>query len=1099
MAIMVFTLILPNVTLAGGPTDTTYCPRCHGGGKVVLYENGQFDSSHTCDYHEATCEHPAYITCTQCPGKGGVGPCDHAFDVTIEGEPALGHDFSVLKEEVPSTCSTPGYRLWGCSHTGCNCTATYKEPLPTNPNNHEDVRTDYGYPATCAESGLTDATYCEACDTTIVKHEIIPALDPVWGQPYIDPYATCTSSGVKYTDCINCDGKVEGHRLAEIIYPLGHDIAHTEAYLFDHKDATCAEEGSNVYKCSRCNYTEPDTIKKLEPEWGEWYVTTEPNCTKGGFKVRLCKNCQGGVIGHSEIGQIDPLGHDIAHTDEYLIAHIEPTCTEDGESVWQCSRCNYTEKETIEKLGHDYKLRDVVYPTCIAEGYEYWECSHDSTHNFKVPIAIDPDDGHQPVPMEDVDPWCTDEGYTGGIICQLCKKVIEEPTELDPLGHIWGKPVLKNFSDTGAQFTVTCERDSSHMYYLYTPWSHVPATKETCCVSGNIEYYKFYDEEGAFAKDSYVYIYNVENQSGYYTYTLTTDLHEILIDPYGPQWGDNWEVTKEPTCTEPGERTRTCTECGGAILSHIQTEVIPALGLQWGDWFVTKDPTCFTEGEETRVCIHCRGEEKGHIETRPIEMVEHTVVIDKAVDPTCSETGLTEGSHCSECNKVIKAQEEISKLEPKWGEWIVTKPTCTEDGVKTRVCVNCEGKVEGHSQTAIIPATGHKWEETGHTYTDTDDKQHTIDTDYECVNEGCDATKTESELEDHHFSPTGLEARVTEGDTTTHTWWFIEECDDCGHVHEFIAEWEGKEVESHNKELIKHEDADCVNDGYDKYKCKDCGYTWKEVIESSGIIWSDWKVTKEMKPHVTDGEETRVCTVCKGEVAGHTETRKIDAGEHEWEEYIKLHQDPTCTEDGFDDYYKKCDCGLDEFVRREIIPALGHKPGEPVIENRVEPTHTESGSYDEVIYCDRCDEELSRETKSIDPVGHDWKEYVKEHKDPTCTEDGYDIIHKNCDCGEDEYVRTDIIPATGHTWGDNYEVVIKEATEDEDGLIEIRHNCVVCGTVEVVGYKAIPKIGSLAPVQTGDNNNTALFVTMGGAAICLIVACLILLNRRRAK
>ena len=39
------------------------------------------------------------------------------------------------------------------------------------------------------------------------------------------------------------------------------------------------------------------------------------------------------------------------------------------------------------------------------------------------------------------------------------------------------------------------------------------------------------------------------------------------------------------------------------------------------------------------------------------------IVVDKAVAPTCSSTGLTEGSHCSACGTVIKAQEVIEKVE----------------------------------------------------------------------------------------------------------------------------------------------------------------------------------------------------------------------------------------------------------------------------------------------------------------------------------------------------------------------------------------------------------------------------------------------------
>ena len=58
----------------------------------------------------------------------------------------------------------------------------------------------------------------------------------------------------------------------------------------------------------------------------------------------------------------------------------------------------------------------------------------------------------------------------------------------------------------------------------------------------------------------------------------------------------------------------------------------------------------------------------------------HTEVTDAAVAPTCTETGITEGSHCSVCNTVLKAQEVI----PAMGHTEVTDAavatTCTETG-----------------------------------------------------------------------------------------------------------------------------------------------------------------------------------------------------------------------------------------------------------------------------------------------------------------------------------------------------------------------------------------------------------------------------------
>ncbi|MBR4702016.1 MAG: InlB B-repeat-containing protein, partial [Oscillospiraceae bacterium] len=51
-------------------------------------------------------------------------------------------------------------------------------------------------------------------------------------------------------------------------------------------------------------------------------------------------------------------------------------------------------------------------------------------------------------------------------------------------------------------------------------------------------------------------------------------------------------------------------------------------------------------------------------------------------------------------------------------------------------------------------------------------------------------------------------------------------------------------------------------------------------------------------------------------------------------------------------------------------PAHEHTPAEPVIENNVEPTCTEAGHYDSVVYCTECGEEISRETVTVPATGH---------------------------------------------------------------------------------------------------------------------------------
>ena len=88
--------------------------------------------------------------------------------------------------------------------------------------------------------------------------------------------------------------------------------------------------------------------------------------------------------------------------------------------------------------------------------------------------------------------------------------------------------------------------------------------------------------------------------------------------------------------------------------------------------------------------------------------------------------------------------------------------------------------------------------------------------------------------------------------------------------------------------------------------------------------------------------------------------------EHAFGEWTTV-TEPTCTDKGLEE--RKCECG--ETETREIA-ALGHSAAEAVKENEVAPTCTENGSYDNVVYCSVCNEELSRETVTVDALGHDF-------------------------------------------------------------------------------------------------------------------------------
>ena len=72
---------------------------------------------------------------------------------------------------------------------------------------------------------------------------------------------------------------------------------------------------------------------------------------------------------------------------------------------------------------------------------------------------------------------------------------------------------------------------------------------------------------------------------------------------------------------------------------------------------VTKAATCTADGVCTYTCSKCKA-----TKTETIPKLDHTPVVDPAVPASVNATGLTEGSHCSVCGTVLKAQEIVPKL-----------------------------------------------------------------------------------------------------------------------------------------------------------------------------------------------------------------------------------------------------------------------------------------------------------------------------------------------------------------------------------------------------------------------------------------------------
>ena len=218
-----------------------------------------------------------------------------------------------------------------------------------------------------------------------------------------------------------------------------------------------------------------------------------------------------------------------------------------------------------------------------------------------------------------------------------------------------------------------------------------------------------------------VKIYPTYNPSVAKTYKLTCG---CTSHTYGSA-----VITKQPTCTSEGTKTKTCTQCGATVtetiakLSHSYTTTVvaptctadgytlhkcsvcgtsykdnttKATGHSYGNSVVTKQPTCTSEGTAIKTCTKCNA-----TVTEKLPAKGHTAVTDKGYPATCTTAGKTDGSHCSVCNTVIKVQAVIYATGHKSSAWITDKAASIGvKGSKHKECTVCKKVLE----TAEIPA-----------------------------------------------------------------------------------------------------------------------------------------------------------------------------------------------------------------------------------------------------------------------------------------------------------------------------------------------------------------------------------------------------------
>ena len=478
----------------------------------------------------------------------------------------------------------------------------------------------------------------------------------------------------------------------------------------------------------------------------------------------------------------------------------------------------------------------------------------------------------------------------------------------------------------------------------------------------------------------YIYLDFFENDQLILDVNQTYEIHVSCVHT-----STEWQETKAPTCTETGEAQLICDVCGEVL----DTQTIAALG-HTEAINEAIDPTCtepgLSEGKHCSVCNEVLEAQQ------PVPALGHEEVTDAAVAATCTETGLTEGKHCERCNSILVAQQTVPALGHEEVTDAAVAATCTETGLtEGKHCERCNSILVAQQ---TVPTLGHK------------------------------------EVTDAAVAATCTATGLTEG----------KHCSRCDAVL----------VAQNVVPALGHEE---VTDAAVAATCTKTGLTeGKHCSRCDTVLVTQNVVPALGHEEVTDAAVTATCTETGLTAGSHCERcgtvlnkqETIPPTGHEYAYYAE--EKPTCTEPGITEGFCCKNCGM-VITGRDAIPAAGHCI---VVDEAVEPTCTAVG-WTEGTHCSVCGL-VMKEQESIPMVAH--QNVMDASVMPTCTTEGLTAGFHCRICGT-VFVEQQKIAALGHDWGetsytwtpDNLTVTAQHVCNRNDNHVETEQ---VSATAEII-------------------------------------------------
>jgi len=302
-------------------------------------------------------------------------------------------------------------------------------------------------------------------------------------------------------------------------------------------EATCTEEGEKKFTCSICGDEKTEKVSATGHQHTEIRNKKEATCKETGYSGDTwCKDCGKKILSGQTIAKTENHSWDAGKVT------TKATCTEEGEKTFTCSICGDEKTEKVSATGHQHtEIRNKKEATCKEEGYSG-------------------------------DTWCKDCG----------KKILSGQAIAKTEDHSWNQGEITK--------EPTCKEEGEKTF--------------TCSICGNTK-----TEKVSTTDHQHMEIRNQKNptckEAGYSGDTYCADCGVKISSgkTIAKTKNHNWDggvITTEPTCTERGEKTFTCTICG-----NTDTKKVNATGHSYGAYKVVKEPTNKRKGLKSKTCSVC--------------------------------------------------------------------------------------------------------------------------------------------------------------------------------------------------------------------------------------------------------------------------------------------------------------------------------------------------------------------------------------------------------------------------------------------------------------------------------------------------------------